>query len=140
MRHGQAERLGGLEVDHHLEFGRGLHRQVSGPLALKNAIHVASGLPVWLKRLWAVADQATLSSEEAEWIGCWQSMSGCERDDQTAIIKCQRNCHRDQAAIRSACKFSDGALNIISILPTEWAHLHSKQPRSGLDRSELADT
>ena len=28
QRHGEAERLGGLEVDHKLVFGRRLHRQV----------------------------------------------------------------------------------------------------------------
>ena len=30
VRHGQAERLGGLEVDDQLEFGRLLHRNVGG--------------------------------------------------------------------------------------------------------------
>src|SRR5262245_59879862 len=33
-RHFEAERLGGLDVDHQLELGRRLHRQVSGFLAL----------------------------------------------------------------------------------------------------------
>src|SRR5215475_13509957 len=47
---------------------------------------------------------------------------------------------RDQPAIRSACKIGHGALDVFAILPTERAHLHLKQPRSGLDRTELADT
>ena len=33
-RHGEAERLGGLEIDHQLELGRRLHRQVGWLLAL----------------------------------------------------------------------------------------------------------
>ena len=33
----EAERLGGLEVDHQLELGRLLHRQVGGLLALEDA-------------------------------------------------------------------------------------------------------
>jgi hypothetical protein len=33
-RHGEAERLGGLEVDHQVVLGRRLHRKVRGLLAL----------------------------------------------------------------------------------------------------------
>ena len=36
-RHFEAERLGGLEVDYQLVFGRRLHRQVGGLLALEDA-------------------------------------------------------------------------------------------------------
>src|SRR5262249_28225128 len=80
------------------------------------------------------------ADERAERIGCWQSMSGCERDDQIAIANYQRACNRDQPAIRSACKIGHGALDVFAVLPTERAHLHLKQPRSGLGRTELADT
>ena len=44
--HGEAERLGGLQVNRKLEFGRRLHRKVGRFLALKDAIDVASGPPV----------------------------------------------------------------------------------------------
>jgi hypothetical protein len=40
-RHFEAERLGSLEVDHQLELGRILYRQVGGLLTLKDAIDVA---------------------------------------------------------------------------------------------------
>ena len=40
-RHGEAERLGGLEIDHQLVLGRRLHRQVGWLLALEDAIDVA---------------------------------------------------------------------------------------------------
>jgi hypothetical protein len=46
LRHGQAKRFGGLEVDHQLVLGRRLHRQVGGLLAPENAIDIAGGLPV----------------------------------------------------------------------------------------------
>src|SRR5215472_6240390 len=42
-RDSDAERLGGLEVDDQLVLGRCLHRQVSGLLALEDAIDVSSG-------------------------------------------------------------------------------------------------
>ena len=40
--HVEAERLGGLEVDHQFILGRCLHRQVGGLLALENAIDIRS--------------------------------------------------------------------------------------------------
>ena len=42
--HGEAERLGGLEVDDQLIFGRLLHRQIGWLRALQNAIDVVSSL------------------------------------------------------------------------------------------------
>ena len=45
-------------------------------------------------------DQTTVSHEGAPGIGCRQSMSGCARDDEIAIIVNQRARHRDQPAIR----------------------------------------
>ena len=39
-RHGEAERLGSLEVDHQFVLGRSLHREVGGLLALEDAINV----------------------------------------------------------------------------------------------------
>src|SRR6266545_1844694 len=40
-RHVEAERPGGLEVDHQLVLGRRLHRQVGGVFALEDAVDVA---------------------------------------------------------------------------------------------------
>src|SRR5712691_2132837 len=40
QRHVDAERLGGLEVDHQLEFGRLLDRQIAGLGALQDLVHV----------------------------------------------------------------------------------------------------
>ena len=39
----KAERLGGLEVDDHLEFCRKLHREIARLRAAQNAIHVGGG-------------------------------------------------------------------------------------------------
>ena len=49
-RHGEAERLGGLEVDHQLVLGRRLHRQIGRLLALEDAIDVAGRAPVLVDR------------------------------------------------------------------------------------------
>jgi hypothetical protein len=111
-RNVETERVSGLEVDHQFEFGRALHWQVGGLLALKDAIDVASSLPAWIDRVRSIRNQPTVSNEDAEWVGCWQSVSRCERDDQTAIIKHQRGSDRDQTAVRSASKFSNAVLDI----------------------------
>jgi hypothetical protein len=39
--HFEAERLGGLEVDHQLEFGRPLDRQVAGMGSFEDPVHQA---------------------------------------------------------------------------------------------------
>jgi hypothetical protein len=45
-RHVEPERLGGLGVEHQLEFGRLLHRKVRGLLAPEDAVDVTGGEPV----------------------------------------------------------------------------------------------
>jgi hypothetical protein len=47
-RHGEAERLGGLEVDHELKSRRPLDRQIGGFLALENPTGVAPDLAIGL--------------------------------------------------------------------------------------------
>ena len=46
----EAERLGGLEIDHQLVLGRRLHRQVGRLLALEDAIDVAGRAPVLVEQ------------------------------------------------------------------------------------------
>ena len=56
VRDGEAERLGGLEVDDQLELGRLLHRQVGRLLALENAIrHKPPQAAKESESIWSVA-------------------------------------------------------------------------------------
>ena len=57
-RHVEAERLGGLEVDDQLEFGRLLDRQVGRLLALENAAGVDASLLVRIRDVGPVAHQS----------------------------------------------------------------------------------
>ncbi len=50
-RDGNPKRLGGLEIDHKLVFGRCLHRQVAGLLALEDAIDIAGRLPKLIEEI-----------------------------------------------------------------------------------------
>src|SRR5262249_10030914 len=53
-RYGEAERLGGLEVDHQLELVRRLHRQVGGFRASEDAIDVAGRAAVLVEDIWSI--------------------------------------------------------------------------------------
>src|SRR5471030_2394853 len=53
----EAERLGGLEVDHQFVLGRHLHWKVGGLLALEDAIDVAGRTPVLVDKISAIGDQ-----------------------------------------------------------------------------------
>src|SRR5215470_16871618 len=62
-RHGQAERLGRLDVDNQLELGGLLHRQVGGFLAFKNATGVAAEQTGGYTKCATVAHEAPGRSE-----------------------------------------------------------------------------
>ena len=64
-RHVEAERLGGLEVDHQLVLGRRLHRQVGRLLALEDAVDVSWRAPVLVEEIRPIGDQAAAIDEKA---------------------------------------------------------------------------
>jgi hypothetical protein len=53
-RHRQAKRLCGSQVDHHLEPGRRLDRQLVGSCALEDPVNVSGGTPVQIGQAYAV--------------------------------------------------------------------------------------
>ena len=57
-RHGEAQRFGGLEVDHQFVLGRRLHRKVRGLRAFEDAVNIAGCLPVLLSIIDPIGDQA----------------------------------------------------------------------------------
>ena len=65
MRHGETERPGGLEIDHQLEFGRLLHRQVGGLGRLEDLSDVNANLAISSGQARSIADQATDRGELA---------------------------------------------------------------------------
>jgi len=57
FRDDQAHRLGRLEIDCQIEFGRLNHRQVARLLAFENAPHIDAGLAIHIEIIGAVAEQ-----------------------------------------------------------------------------------
>src|SRR5262249_28632316 len=59
LRHGQAEGLGGLEIDDELEPGRQLDRQLARLGTIEDAIDIGGRTPVAVGEVLAVADQSS---------------------------------------------------------------------------------
>src|SRR5438477_2416777 len=58
LRHGEAERLGGLEVNYQLEFGRFLYRQIGGISTLEDSSDVNTGFAKDRREAHSIANQA----------------------------------------------------------------------------------
>jgi len=66
QRHVEAERLGGLEVDHQLELDRGLDGKLARLLALEDAIGIDRRAPKLIEPVISVGQQAAEFSEDTE--------------------------------------------------------------------------
>ena len=75
-RHGDAERLGSLQVDNEIVFGRKLHRQLARILALEDAINVSRRLPVLVSYIRPVGDKSTAAGKETMGVDGRQPMPG----------------------------------------------------------------
>src|SRR5215467_9914313 len=62
-RHIETERLGGAEIDHQLELGRLLHRQISGLRAFENPSGVNAGETMGFRNAGAITRQSSCHGE-----------------------------------------------------------------------------
>jgi len=74
-RNGDAECLGCLEIDDHLDCRRPLDRQVAGFFALENAAGVNAGSIVGFRKIASVAREAAGPRERAKLIDCRDRMA-----------------------------------------------------------------
>ena len=84
-RHVEAERLGGLEIDHQLVLGRRLHRQVGRLLAPEDTIDVAGRAAVLVEVVEAVGHQAAAHDVAAVGVDRRQTVPRRKCDDQLPI-------------------------------------------------------
>src|SRR5260370_10641605 len=80
-RHLEAERLGGLQVDHELVLGGRLHRKAGRLLAFKNTINVTGRTPERTDRIRAIGNQAASGDESTLEVDRGQSVTGRQRDN-----------------------------------------------------------
>src|SRR5262245_62654782 len=66
VRHREAERLGGLEVDHELELGWVLHRQIGRLLALEDAGDIGGRSSIQVEIVGAIRHQAAGVDKKTE--------------------------------------------------------------------------
>jgi hypothetical protein len=81
----EAERLCGLEIDHQFVLCRRLHRQLGRLLALEDAVDVAGGVPVLVKQIGPIRNQAAAIDHGSPEVNCGQSMPCRERRNQLAM-------------------------------------------------------
>src|SRR5260370_10838853 len=78
-RHGEPERLGGLEVDHQFEFGRLLDRQIGRLGAVEDLSGVNADLAIDRSEARSIADQAAGSGEFSPLVRRRNGMARCQR-------------------------------------------------------------
>src|SRR5215813_5882132 len=87
VRNLEAERLGGLEVDRQLEFGRLLDRQFSGFRTLKNFARVDAALAISIGEVRSVAHQAAGYRVLSQFEHRRHRIPCCQRGDLKALAR-----------------------------------------------------
>src|SRR5262249_20063341 len=114
-RNVDAERLRGLEIDHHLEFGRCLNRKISWLLSLENSVDVAGSEPIWLGLIDAVGDQSAFGNKAAEGIHSGQAMLRNRGHNRITLGLLHAASGHDDPTVSSACKSRDGFLRLAGV-------------------------
>src|SRR5215467_2751892 len=86
----EAERLRGLKVDHQLEFGWLLNRQLTRSDTMQDPIEVAGSPPVQIYRVDAIRHQTAFSRERHDRINRGETMPSRQRKNQSAVRRCYR--------------------------------------------------
>src|SRR5262249_33850735 len=83
--HVETERLGRLQIDHQLLFGRLLHRKVCRLLTLEDAIDVSGRLPKLIRKIGPVGNQTAILDEGGCEVDRRKLVSGGKPDDQLTV-------------------------------------------------------
>src|SRR5215831_16925315 len=84
-RNGKAERLGGLEVQDHLELGRKLNGKIARLLAAQDAIHIRGGAMNDVYHVDPVGEQTAVFDKKRYKIGRRYIVPGGRRYDRRAM-------------------------------------------------------
>src|SRR5215510_12481688 len=84
-RNGEAERLGGLEVDHQVELGREVNRQVARLCSAQNAVDIGGSTPMQFGGVRSVRYQVALGGVGLVIGNRWQPVLSRQLQDQSAI-------------------------------------------------------
>src|SRR5262245_19016898 len=115
-RNFEAKCILGLEIDHKLELGRLLDRQVTGPFTLEDAIDIGCCLPVCLEQLNPIRHQTAAGDEVAGRIDRRQAVPGGERDDRSTVRRGEEVRQHEERAIGCARKLLDYVFHLVRIM------------------------
>src|SRR6516164_7274129 len=140
--HFEAKLPRGLQIDHQLDFGRRLHRQVGRLFALEDAIDVAGRASELIDPVRPIGEQVALGGEHRVRVDRGQPVLGRKLDDRIAIERPRRAARRasrhDQAAIRGTRECRDDPFELAGVAGVDRPHLYPERWGRGLDRAELA--
>src|SRR5262245_43666167 len=126
QRHGEAQRLGSLEIDDQLVLGRSLYRQISWLLTLEDTIDV-SGRPAELcENVIPIRDQAAAGRKGTTIVDRRQFVPGRKRNYQALMHHRQCTGRQDQTAIRRVREFGEFALDFTGIVDAYRTQFYSK--------------
>src|SRR5882757_3346168 len=81
----EAERLGGLEVEHELELGRHPNRQIAGFVAFEDAAGIEADMPEGIVQAVTIAQQTAGVCEIAPWVHCGNGVACGQVDKPKAV-------------------------------------------------------
>ena len=110
--YGKTERLGGLEIQDHLNFCRALHREIARLLAAQNTINISGGATKAVCLVDSVGEQTAVSDKVRIRIDRRYIVSGRRRFDRRAMRDQESIRDDDKAAPRLAPKSDAGRFDL----------------------------
>src|SRR5262249_12929679 len=115
-RYCKTERLGGLEVDGHLELARKLHREIARLRAAQNAIDIGGGATEVVYQVGSVGKQAAVSGKERLRIDCRYVVLGRRQYDRRGMHIHEHIRYDDEAASQLTPKGDDGRFDFSVVM------------------------
>src|SRR6516165_9736443 len=132
-RNFEAKRPRGLQIDHHLELGRELDRQIGRLLALENAINIDCRSTVHVAQVYAVGDQTAIRGLKTKRVYRGQAILGCQRDDQITMNNGKAVRHHDHGTSWFACQRGYSSFNLDAAVNGGLNCLYCERGTSDLD-------
>src|ERR1700730_17592055 len=124
QRHIEAERLGGLHIDHQLELDGGLDGKLARLLPLEDAIGIGRRAPKIIGQVNSVGQQAAEFSEETVRIDVRETVASRQQCDLYAMSDCEAIRHDDKATIRLACLRSNDGFDLGHVVSRRYDRLY----------------
>src|SRR2546422_10998760 len=113
LRNREAERLGGLHVDHELELRRLLDREVGWLRALEDFVYVRRRTPPEISEAGAVEHEPPDIHENSHAVNCRQPMSRCELRDLVWVTHQEKLSCDDQRGASQLAYRGEHAVDLV---------------------------